>query len=171
MSTLAASLPASAFPAYAPPARRAVIVPPAGGTTLSAFTDTLVVKLAGADTGDALTLAFATTPPGGGPPPHRHTREDELFIVVDGRLEYFVEGAWVRAEPGAVVFVPRGVEHTFRNAGDTPARQWVLTTPGGFDRFFAECAGVFAAAAAAGAAPDMRRVLAAFARQGIELTA
>ena len=168
MPTLAAALPTTA---YAAPARRAVIVPPAGGTELTAFGDTLVVKLAGAATRDALTLALGTTPPGGGPPPHRHANEDELFIVVSGRLEYWVDRAWVAAEPGTVVFMPRGVEHTFRNAGDTPARQWVLTTPGGFDRFFAECAGVFADAAAANAAPDMARVLAVFAKHGLEIAA
>jgi quercetin dioxygenase-like cupin family protein len=164
--------PTAPSAAYAPPAtaRRAVIVSPTGGTELRAFDDTLVVKLAGAETGDALTLALGTTPSGGGPPPHRHANEDELFIVVSGRLEYWLDGAWVAADPGTVVFMPRGVEHTFRNAGDTPARQWVITTPGGFDRFFAECADAFADAATAGVAPDMARVLATFAKHGLTLT-
>jgi quercetin dioxygenase-like cupin family protein len=168
MSTPAATPPAA--PAYAPPApRRALVVPPNGGTAFTAFGDRIVFKLGSAETGGALTLSLGEVPPGGGPPPHRHEAEDEVFIVVSGRTEFWVDGAWTAAEPGAVVYLPRGVAHTFRNAGETVSRHWVITTPGGFDRFFAECSQVFADAAEAGAAPDMGRVLDVFARHQIAL--
>ena len=145
------------------------IVPPAGGERLTAFGDTLLLKLGGPETGGTLTLSLGTVPPGGGPPPHRHLAEDELFIVVSGREEFLVDGVWTPVEPGAVVYLPRGVTHTFRNAGDTPSQHWVLTTPGGFDRFFRECAAVFDAAVATDGAPDMRRILAIFAAHRLEL--
>jgi quercetin dioxygenase-like cupin family protein len=138
---------------------------------VAAFGDTLAIKLGDAETGGALTLALATTPPGGGPPPHRHLAEDELFILVSGREEYLIDGAWTAVEPGGVVYVPRGAVHTFRNVGDVPSQKWTLTTSGGFDRFFTACGDVFAAAAAAGAAPDMGRILALFAEHRLELAA
>jgi quercetin dioxygenase-like cupin family protein len=147
----------------------ALIVPPAAGKTFTAFGDTIVLKLGDAETGGALTLGLATTPPGGGPPLHRHLDEDELFIVVSGREEYCVDGAWTAVEPGTVVYLPRGVPHAFRNVGDVPVVKWTITTSGGFSRFFRECAGVFDAAAAAGAPPDMARLLGIFAAHRIEL--
>ena len=145
------------------------IIPPDAGRTVAAFGDTLVIKLGDAETGGALTLALATTPPGGGPPPHRHLAEDELFIVVSGREEYLIDGTWTAVEPGAVVYVPRGAVHTFRNVGDTPSQKWTLTTSGGFDRFFTACGAVFDAAAVAGTAPDMGRIVALFAEHRLEL--
>ena len=72
-------------------------------------------------------------------------------------------------EAGTVVYLPRGVVHTFRNVGDTPSVKWALTTSGGFDRFFTACGAVFDAAAAAGTAPNMGRILALFAEHRLEL--
>jgi quercetin dioxygenase-like cupin family protein len=150
----------------APTAR---IVAPDAGRHVAAFGDALVFKLGDAETGGALSLALATTPPGGGPPPHRHLAEDELFILLDGQEEYFLDGTWTPVAVGSVVYVPRGVVHTFRNVGDTPSVKWTLTTSGGFDRFFTACGQVFDAAAAGGTPPDMGRILALFAEHRLEL--
>jgi quercetin dioxygenase-like cupin family protein len=172
MSTTAAPSPATTtYTADREPMLSALIVPPTGGKLFTAFGDQMVLKLGDAETGGALTLGFNTTPPGGGPPPHRHLAEDELFIMVSGREEYFFDGAWTAVEPGAVVYVPRGVVHTFRNVGDTPSQKWTLTTSGGFGRFFRECAGVFDTAAATQSPPDMGRILEIFAAYQIELAA
>lgn len=64
---------------------------------------------------------------------------------------------------GAVVYVPRGNVHAFRNAGDSPSTMWILTTPSGFETFFSRCAAEFAKAGG----PDMARVLAIGAEHGI----
>jgi hypothetical protein len=39
-----------------------------------------------------------------------------------------------------VVFAPRGVPHTYANLGDAPARQLIVCTPAGFERYFARIA-------------------------------
>lgn len=130
--------------------RAPIIMAPHDGETVHAFGSRIDFKLTGDDTGGAFVLGLATIPPGGGPPPHVQHDEDELFIIVEGRYSFLVEGAWREAEPGAVVFVPRGAPHTFRNVGDVPARHWVLNTPGGFEHFFRKAAAVFAA----GGPPD-----------------
>jgi len=36
------------------------------------------------------------------------------------------------------VFAPRGIPHTFKNVGTTPARVLVIISPAGLERFFAE---------------------------------
>ncbi|MGH9367330.1 MAG: cupin domain-containing protein [Thermoanaerobaculia bacterium] len=42
---------------------------------------------------------------------HKHEKEDELFLVVDGRLTIRFRDQDVALEPGEFVVVPRGVEH------------------------------------------------------------
>ncbi len=42
---------------------------------------------------------------------HRHEAEDELFLVVKGRLVIELRDEAVTLEPGEFVVIPRGVEH------------------------------------------------------------
>ena len=42
---------------------------------------------------------------------HQHEREDELFLVVKGRLTMQLRTGDVQLEPGQFLIVPRGVEH------------------------------------------------------------
>ena len=140
------------------------IVQPGGGRELRAFGDVLSVVLGGETTNQTFTVMFDTTPPGNGPPPHFHSMEDELFLVVEGHISFFVEGTWTEVAPGGAVYFPRGTTHCYRNVGTTPSRQWILTTPSGFEQFFARCADEFARPGE----PSMERIV-GFARDhGIE---
>jgi len=134
-----------------------VFVPPEDGRSFDAFGSTTQFKLEGAHTAGQLSLALAVTPPGAGPPPHLHRKDDELFIIVDGEIEFMTSTGWQRVGAGSVVYVPRGARHAFRNAGTTPSRHWVLTTPSGFDEFYARAAALFAAGPPA---PQQMRALA-----------
>ena len=69
-------------------------------------------------------------------PLHRHSREDELSIVVSGRLGAKLGDNVVTAEAGAYVLKPRGQWHASWNAGDTELRVIELLIPGGFDAYF-----------------------------------
>ena len=42
---------------------------------------------------------------------HHHDDEDELFLVLDGRLEMQFRDRAVTVSPGEFIIVPRGVEH------------------------------------------------------------
>ncbi len=42
---------------------------------------------------------------------HHHTEEDELFLVVSGRLRMGLRDGDVDLEPGEFIIVPHGVEH------------------------------------------------------------
>ena len=149
------------------PARgnQTIIVRPNEGKILQAFGDTVQVKLSGEETAGSFVLGLGTTPPGHGPPPHVHHREDELFIIVSGSFRFLGENGWSEpVGPGGVVYTPRGVRHTFQNAGSEPGQHFVLATPSGFERFFGQCAEVFAL----GDAPDMQRILAIAIEHGLE---
>jgi quercetin dioxygenase-like cupin family protein len=145
-----------------------LIIAPDGGDTIHAYGDTAQVMLSGKQTNGSMVVAVGTSPPGGGPPPHRHRNEDEMFIVLEGKIRFLANGQWT--EPlasGSIVYTPRGVVHTFRNAGETLCRQWIIAMPSGFERFFSKSAEVFAATAA-GEPPDMARLLAISDEFGIE---
>ena len=142
-----------------------VVVPPGAGKDLHAFGNVLNVMLSGEQTGNQLSIMSEVTPPGGGPPMHVHSREDEIFLVIDGRISYCVNGEWTEVEPGGVVYLPRGAVHGFRNVGETPSRHWIITTPSGFEVFFSRCAGEFAKATG----PDMGRIIEIFSEHGLAL--
>lgn len=42
---------------------------------------------------------------------HRHDNEDELFLILTGRLRMQFRSGQVVLEPGEMIIVPRGVEH------------------------------------------------------------
>ena len=65
---------------------------------------------------------------------HTHREEDDAFYILEGTLTFsFADGEAV-ATPGTFVLVPPGVEHGFRNDGDTSVRMLNIHAPAGFDR-------------------------------------
>jgi mannose-6-phosphate isomerase-like protein (cupin superfamily) len=69
-------------------------------------------------------------------PMHRHHDEDEYTFVLTGRIGAVLEGREVIAEPGDLLFKPRGQWHTFWNAGDEPASCLELISPAGLEQLF-----------------------------------
>ena len=57
-----------------------------------------------------------------GPGPHYHERHADSFYVLEGELEFTVDGEKVRAGPGTFVLVPPRVVHSFTNPGPGGAR-------------------------------------------------
>jgi mannose-6-phosphate isomerase-like protein (cupin superfamily) len=50
---------------------------------------------------------------------HKHTNEDELFLVTKGRLTMQFRDGDVELGPGELIVVPRGVEHCPRADEET----------------------------------------------------
>jgi quercetin dioxygenase-like cupin family protein len=90
--------------------------------------------------GGAMSIVDSEGPAGSGPPRHIHDREDEVFVILTGRVEFWLEGERFTRGPGETAFVPRGKEHTFRVIGPGTSRHLVILTPGGFEGFFADMA-------------------------------
>lgn len=137
--------------------------PPAEARVIRAFGDEMILHLGSDDTGGRFTMWTNITPPGGGPPPHFHDNEDEWFWPLSGPAEFLHEGSWHEVPERTAVFMPRGVVHTFRNPNKEPLEMLIQTIPGGFDRFFEECANEFSA----GGDPDMGRIVEISAKYGI----
>lgn len=105
------------------------------------------------------------SPQGSGVPPHVHTQEDEIWFVLEGALDITIAGVTHRVEPGGVAFGPRGIEHGFECVGEGTNRFVLITTPGGFERFFRD---VDAETTGPGT-PAMGRVLELVAKHGMTM--
>jgi mannose-6-phosphate isomerase-like protein (cupin superfamily) len=133
----------------------------------------VTILLDGEATGGAYVFFDELTDPGGGPPLHVHEREDEAFFILEGRFEFRVGEQTFTAGPGDFMLAPRGVPHTFRNVGSSPARKLALAWPAGLDRFFLEV-GQLVVAGAPTSPPDayaMARFVEAVAKYGIKILA
>jgi quercetin dioxygenase-like cupin family protein len=96
------------------------------------------IKARAEDTGRALGLVAGTFfQQGYGPPLHVHSREDEAIYVLEGQIRIRVGDDEVVAGPGAWVWQPRGVPHTFTVESEG-ARALFVFTPGGLERMFEE---------------------------------
>jgi mannose-6-phosphate isomerase-like protein (cupin superfamily) len=87
------------------------------------------------ETGGAFSLIDAVLKPGNEPPPHVHTREDELFYVIEGSFDVYVGEEVLPVNEGGCVFLPRLKPHAF--VINSP-RLHLLTlfTPGGLEEVF-----------------------------------
>ena len=111
------------------------LVGPGEGATISALGSTYTTKTDGEATGGAYSLVEEEL--WGDPTPlHLHTREEEAFYVLSGRLAVWADGTEQVAEPGAFLLVPRGVPHAARRMTDEPVRMLTLVSPSGLQRFF-----------------------------------
>lgn len=57
--------------------------------------------------------------------PHHH-RHEEMVLVIEGTLEFTINGKATRAGAGSALFAGSNEQHGIRNPGDTPARYFVL---------------------------------------------
>jgi mannose-6-phosphate isomerase-like protein (cupin superfamily) len=61
-------------------------------------------------------------------PLHRHRRDDEAWYVLEGTLGFVRGDDRLEAPTGSAVIVPRGVAHTYWNAGGSRARYLLVMT-------------------------------------------
>ena len=82
-------------------------------------------------------LVICETPPGAqGPPPHIHGTYKEAFLIVEGEMEFFVDGNLETRKAGESLDVPPGTLHTFNNRTDQPCKWVNIHSPKGFSSFF-----------------------------------
>ena len=100
-------------------------------------------KLATEQTGGSFSIVEHPIDPGIMVPPHMHTREDEFSYVLEGEIGARIGDQVLHATPGCYIVKPRGILHTFWNAGSKRARLIEIISPAGFEKYFAELAELF----------------------------
>jgi mannose-6-phosphate isomerase-like protein (cupin superfamily) len=134
--------------------RETEILAPGEGTSVSVPGATIVFKApSGLGVSNFLVAEFTADPGFPGPRPHLHRVHEEVFYVLEGVFDVFLDDQTVRLGAGALVTVPPGVLHDFRNPGDRPARWLGIIAPGGLERYFQEIHDL----AVAGELTDARR--------------
>jgi quercetin dioxygenase-like cupin family protein len=70
-------------------------------------------------------------PPGTGIPAHEHPDQDEFIYVIEGDVEFELDGKRHRAGAGDIARLPRGTPHGYFSVGETPSRMIFVVTPAG----------------------------------------
>src|SRR3712207_6828769 len=119
----------------------------AAGDTYDHLGLRLRMRLTGQETAGGLALIEHVGRRGAGSPLHRHTREAETFIVLDGELDGWSDEDRTLVSAGGTLYLPSGCEHSYR-VRRAPPRVPLPLTPPGFDRFFVGVGGLAAPDAA-----------------------
>jgi quercetin dioxygenase-like cupin family protein len=108
-----------------------ILVPPGGGEKLSIAGSPISHKVKSKDTNGVFSVMEFVTPPGKGVALHVH----ELEVTLGDQK--------MKAVPGVMALLPRGIPHAFTNVGNKPSRILDTILPGQFDNYFVELAGLF----------------------------
>lgn len=87
-----------------------------------------IIKVRSAATAGSFCILEVQMTRGAGTPLHRHSADEETFIVLDGSLALLASGRRVDAGPGDIVYVAPGEPHAWRAESDL-ARFLIIATP------------------------------------------
>jgi len=132
----------------------------------------MTTKASMAETGGAYSLTEHVVTAASNPPMHVQTDEEEAWYVLEGELEFEVDGVVSVARPGTFAFVARGAAHTFRVL--TPQARMLVICSGkpadNLEQFFLTMGEPAAERALpTPAPPDVDRLASLCAQNGIEL--
>ena len=111
--------------------------------------------------GDVQVIEYISTDRDG-PPTHYHPWH-ELEYVIEGNVEFYLNGEWVPGGPGAVQMLPAGIAHSTRVPKGT-ARLLMITIGAPFADFSRELAALYATEQA-----DLQSIIAVANRHGVRL--
>ncbi|MEY9836883.1 cupin domain-containing protein [Streptacidiphilus sp. EB103A] len=113
------------------------MLPSRAGHAIAAIGLGITLKTDGASTRHAYSLFEYTIPARvDGPPPHLHTREDESFICLAGRLDVRLGDEEFVLEHGDYLYLPRDVVHAFRNPYGEESRVISVVSPAGLEKYY-----------------------------------
>lgn len=146
---------------------KTVPTPSASPRSFQLFGAQMTIHADSHDTLGGFSLVEMSGPGGGEPPLHVHSREDELFYVVEGELSVRRGYEILTLRPGQSAFLPRNVPHTFKVVSKT-AKVLVYITPGGFEEYFRAVAAHLDSPHSVGLDTSFERMSEIAARHGIK---
>lgn len=87
-------------------------------------------------TGDYDLMVMETPPKVQGPPPHLHNSFKESFLIIEGEMEFMVNGDLTMVRAGESIDIPPKTLHTFANNSEKPCKFINIHSPKGFRDFF-----------------------------------
>src|ERR1700749_4200480 len=107
-----------------------IVAGPGEGEALWFLGVLATIKASAETTAGRVAVIEHLAPRGAGSPLHVHRREDEWFYVIEGSVTFRVGDDTFEAGPGAFVYGPRDVPHTFV-VSSQQARFLLVTEPVG----------------------------------------
>lgn len=71
----------------------------------------------------------AMLPAGSFVPTHVHPTQDEFVFLLEGRMEFVLDGKPLKAGPGDLVSLPMGIPHSIHNRSANPVTSLFWVTP------------------------------------------
>jgi quercetin dioxygenase-like cupin family protein len=122
-----------------------VVVLPGSSEQLNIAGSKTLHKIKSSATNGVFSVMEFVTPPGKGVALHVHESEDELVYLLEGEIEVTLGNQKMKAVPGVMALLPRGIPHGFTNIGNKPSRLLDTILPGQFDNYFVELAALYTA--------------------------
>ena len=111
-------------------------VPAGQQETLSVSDNTITVMVGGEQTDDAYSVFELSVPPNVGAGLHIDKDWDEFWHVMEGTFAFTLNGEQIELSAGGFAYGPKGIPHSFKNAGETTGKLVMLTRPSGLEKFF-----------------------------------
>ena len=96
---------------------------------------TLAILLDGKATDGQLMIGRFDVSQGEAPPYHRHTHEDEVFMLIKGTALVWVDDQEMELSEGGIVFLPKMIPHAYRITSKK-ADLLMINTPAGIEGMF-----------------------------------
>jgi mannose-6-phosphate isomerase-like protein (cupin superfamily) len=112
-----------------------MVIRPGQGETLNVLGMPLRFLCDAADTHGAWSLMEEEIALGQGPAAHRHDW-DEAYFVIDGALDFEIDGKVSRLGPRDFAYLPRNTVHAFKGASQAPAHVLIFAAPAHASDFF-----------------------------------
>ena len=120
--------------------KRYSVVPPGGGKGYGWSRDNTFVKVSSEDTGGAFALMEDNLKLGFALGLHLHRQHAETFYILDGEVDFHIDGDWMTAPSGTTVHIPPGIAHAVVLPAGKTGKLLMLFQPSGFDQFLRELA-------------------------------
>jgi len=79
--------------------------------------------------GRSFDMEWEVFPNSDGPPIHIHPYAIETYEILEGEMEFYIDGKWIKARKGDKLQAEIGQPHTFRNKSDHIARVYNTHQP------------------------------------------
>jgi quercetin dioxygenase-like cupin family protein len=118
------------------------VILPGGGVSYDWARDHTFVKVGGADTGGAYALMEDNLKREFALGLHLHRVHAETFYILEGGVDFYLDGTWVTATPSTTVHIPPGIPHAVALPAGQTGRMLMIFQPAGFDQYLVELAGL-----------------------------
>jgi quercetin dioxygenase-like cupin family protein len=96
---------------------------------------TLAILLDGKATNGQLMIGRFDVSEGEAPPYHKHTREDEVFMLIKGTALVWCDDQEMELSEGGIVYLPKEIPHAYRITS-RKADLLMINTPSGIEGMF-----------------------------------